>query len=137
MVMKNKRIQPLEKVGQYGIDSLPELDEATKIFPSEVPLSKELTKAIKDTHYRKTNTRGVYGVQVAENMFFNGGKVGTKQKIIDKYGEEVLQRAYQWFRAFMGTWDSKHEDKMAICGWIADNIFDCEGMAKENKWKLK
>jgi hypothetical protein len=136
MALEKERVQPLEKIGKYGIEDLPELDEAMKIFPADVPLSKELTEAIKDTHYRKGSGRGVYGVQVAENMFFNGGKVGTSQETTEKYGDEVLQRAYTWFRAFLGTWDSKHEDKMAICGWIADNIFDCERMAEVNGWKL-
>lgn len=136
MALKKERVQPLEKIGKYGIEDLPELDEVMKVFPSNVPLSKELTEAIKDTHYRKGNNRGIYGVQVAQNMFFEGGKVGTSQEITDKYGDEVLQRAYTWFRVFLGTWDSKHEDKMAICGWIADNIFDCERMAEANGWKL-
>ena len=133
---QKRYIEPLEKVGIYSIKKLVENHVKQSIF--DTPSNwREVEKEIKDTHYfeKAMNDRGVKGNQIVTHIFFNGGKIKLSDQAKEKYGEDVVRKAYDWFKSFIASFDPPHETKTAICGWIAENIFDVDAMAVENNWK--
>ena len=74
--------------------------------------------------------RNFYDGHTAHNdlfseLFFSGGKVEF-QKNLD---EDFKAKAWPWCRAFMGSFDPKHEHKEAICAMIMSELL----VAKKKK----
>ena len=128
---KNKGHQTLEKVGNFTIENIPEINGQFGL-----PKWKELVDAIKDTTYRKQHHNdNLLGVKVVNGLFFGGGIMIASQKAIDKYGEETVMKARRYFVTAIQSFEPTHQDKTAVCSWLAENIFDCKKMIKENGWK--
>ena len=69
--------------------------------------------------------RGFYNGRTKYNdlfstLFFSGGKVKFKQKIDDDF----KIKAWNYCRAFMGSWEPKHEEKEAICALIMSELLE-------------
>lgn len=55
-------------------------------------------------------------------LFFSGGKVKFKAEL----NEDFRSSAWKYCRAIMGGWDSKHEEKEAVCSLIMSEILEPE-----------
>jgi hypothetical protein len=69
--------------------------------------------------------RGFYNGNTPYNklfnkLFFEGGKVKFKKKI-DK---SFFEGAWLYCRAFMGSFEPKHEEKEAICAMLLSELVD-------------
>lgn len=53
-------------------------------------------------------------------LFFSGGKLNYKKGL----DEEFKARAIPYFRAFMSSWEPKHEHKEAICAMLLSELVD-------------
>jgi len=81
--------------------------------------------------------RGFYGGHTYWNtlfsdIFFKGGSIVKNPDI----SLEFYNEAYGYLRAFMGTWECKHEEKEAISALILSEIID-EKATVETMKKLK
>jgi hypothetical protein len=96
--------------------SFPKVSEAGMVF-SSIKTDKTLLAEAKE--------RGFYGGHTPYNkifsqLFFNGGRVNFKSNI-DK---EFKKTAWAYCRAFMGSWEPKHEEKEAICALIMSELLE-------------
>ena len=57
---------------------------------------------------------------LASRLFFSGGTIPTNKELPQEY----LVRGKRLLKAVLGSWESKHEDKEAVCGLILKSI--CE-----------
>jgi len=53
-------------------------------------------------------------------LFFSGGKIAFKSDI----DEEYKRRVWNYCKAFMGSWEPKHEHKEAICAMLMSEILE-------------
>lgn len=54
----------------------------------------------------------------ANNLFFNGGTIPTNKELPKEYITEGIRL----FKAIMGSWTPKHEDKENVCGQILRSL---------------
>lgn len=52
------------------------------------------------------------------DLFFSGGKVEFKKDV----DEDFKAKAWPYCRAFMGSWEPKHEEKEAICAMLMSEL---------------
>lgn len=73
--------------------------------------------------FRKNWTRNPW-CEVVSDLFYQGGDVGSWVAVegVDK------QKALRHFRAVLGSFAPKHEDKTAICGWMLSMWFTEESV---------
>lgn len=91
------------------------LDMAFSTFraiPELLAEAKEKGFYCKSTEYNK----------LFSSLFFSGGKVKFKKSIDDDF----KNKAWNYCRAFMGSWEPKHEEKEAICALIMSEILEPE-----------
>lgn len=67
------------------------------------------------------DTETPYNTLVSK-LFFNGGKVVFKKGV----DEEFRKRVWLYVRAFLGSWEPKHEHKEAICAMLLSEICEPE-----------
>ena len=96
----------------------PKVAGADMAFPT-FKADKKLLEEAKERGFYNGNTP--YN-SLFSTLFFNGGKVKFKKKV----DEEYQKRAWAYCRAFMGSWDPKHEEKEAICALIMSEIVEHE-----------
>jgi hypothetical protein len=99
----------------------PEVTGVDIAFPT-FKVDKKLLQEAKDRGFYDGNTP--YN-SLFSTLFFKGGKVKFKKKVDKEYQE----RAWAYCRAFMGSWEPKHEEKEAICALIMSEIVE-EKVAK-------
>lgn len=58
--------------------------------------------------------------KIVNTIFYSGGKVIFKKDV----EEDFRNRVYLYFRAFIRSWEPKHEHKEAICAYLLSHI--CE-----------
>lgn len=54
------------------------------------------------------------------NLFFSGGKINFKKNV----NEDFKNKAWPYCRAFMGSWEPKHEEKEAICAMLMSELLE-------------
>jgi hypothetical protein len=62
--------------------------------------------------------------KIAEGLFYAGGDV-SEWVAIDGVDRDA---AIAHFRSVLGSWEPKHEHKMAICGWMLSMWFTRESV---------
>lgn len=75
----------------------------------------------------EARVRGFYDGHTPYNklfskLMFNGGKIKFKGGI----DEEFKNKAWKYCRAFMASWEPKHEDKEAICAMLMSELLEPE-----------
>lgn len=55
-------------------------------------------------------------------LFFDGGRVQFKKDI----PEDFKQTAWAYCRAFMASWEPKHEHKEAVCAMLMSELVEAE-----------
>ena len=95
---------------------LPEVTGLDIAFPT-LKTNKELLAEAKERGFYDGNTP--YNKLFSE-IFFGGGRVKFKEGI----DEDFKKRAWAYCRAFMGSWEPKHEEKEAICALIMSEILE-------------
>lgn len=94
----------------------PKVTGADIVFPTykTIPALLDEAKRLKfydgNTPYNK----------LFSTLFFSGGKIKFKEGI----DEDFKKRAWGYCRAFMGSWEPKHEEKEAICAYIMSHILE-------------
>lgn len=73
----------------------------------------------------EAKSRGFYNGHTPYNdlfsrLFFNGGKLKFKQNIESAFRE----KAFPYLKAFMQSWEPKHEEKEAICALIMSELLE-------------
>jgi len=116
------------KLGNIGIGDLPKLSKEEK-GNVNLPLMQELCESVKSTDYYNVENRAN---NLVTELFSKGGDVYFHKEAISKYGGEQVQTALKYYREFSISPTLSMEDKMAVCGWIADNIFDMDVMEVNN-----
>lgn len=53
-------------------------------------------------------------------LFFNGGELNFKENLNEKFAEKALP----YLRAFMGSFEPKHEHKEAICALLLSELVE-------------
>ena len=94
----------------------PELSKADVLFPT-IRTDKNLLEEAKE--------RGFYNGHTPYNdlfsdLFFNGGKINFK-KNLDK---EFKAKALPYLKAFMQSFEPKHEEKEAICALLLSELVE-------------
>jgi len=92
----------------------PEVRDVDLAFPT-IKTDKNLLMEAK--------SRGFYNGHTPFNklfstLFFNGGRIDIKNDIPEDFKEAALR----YLKAFMGSWEPKHEEKEAICALILSEI---------------
>lgn len=100
----------------------PEITGLDMAFPT-FNAPKDLLEEAKKRGYYNGN---LSGNKMFNQLFFNGGKLAFKKDL-----PEGLQKAWVWCRAFMASWEPKHEEKEAIAAMILDEVL-MEVKEKEN-----
>lgn len=97
-------------------------------FPNVTGIDMELSvfKTNKDL-LSEAKSRGFYNGRTKYNdlfssLFFSGGKINFKKDI----DEDFKNRAWPYCRAFMASWEPKHEEKEAICAMIMSELLEPE-----------
>lgn len=94
----------------------PKVNGASMAFPTFKTIP-ELLQEAKD--------RGFYNGRTAYNdlfssLFYGGGKITFKKDV----NEAFKAKAWPYCRAFMGSFEPKHEDKEAICALIMSELLE-------------
>lgn len=86
------------------------------MFPT-IKTDKELLAEAKEKGFYNGNTP--YN-KLFSNLFFLGGKVKFKKNL----DEDFKNRAWPYCRAFMGSYEPKHEEKEAICALLMSELLE-------------
>lgn len=88
------------------------VDRATMIFGSGIPAYHEVLKACPPEFQAYRNQWN----QAANHIFFNGC---DKRSLKFRSGsQQVASQQWAYFRTWLGSFEPKHEDKSAVCGWL-------------------
>ena len=117
----------MKKLNGIGIENLPQLTNADKV-KTTLPLMVELCEAVKSTYYMNEDN---VGNKIVTTLTNNGGGVYYSKDAIAEYGQEQVGTAFKYYKEFQKSYTPTTEEKMAVCGWIAQNIFDTERMEGE------
>lgn len=75
---------------------------------------------LKEAHSRGfTNGNSPYE-RLASELFFNGGKLNFKKNIPDEFRSD----ATKYLKAFMASWEPKHEEKTSISALLLSELVD-------------
>jgi hypothetical protein len=66
--------------------------------------------------------------QLFSSLFFSGGKVEFKKDVPDDFRAS----AWAYMRAFMGSFEPKHEEKEAICAMLLSELAEVSGTPQDN-----
>lgn len=80
----------------------------------------------------EARARGFYNGRTPYNelfstLFFSGGKLNYKKDL----PEEFKKQAIPYLKAFMGSFEPKHEEKEAICALLLSELVDIESASKQ------
>ena len=98
--------------------SFPKVSGADMVFPT-FKADKTLLAEAKERGFYAGHTP--YN-RLFSNLFFSGGKVKFKSNV----DEDFKKTAWAYCRAFMASWEPKHEEKEAICALIMSEILEPE-----------
>lgn len=79
------------------------------------PTNKELLQAAKDKGFYKGHTP--YN-ELFNTLFFRGGQVVFKPEVSD----ELRNKAWNYLKSFIKSFEPKHEEKEAICAYLLSEI---------------
>jgi hypothetical protein len=119
----------MENLGKIGIADIPQLSNADKVKVN-LPLMEDLCASVKSTDYANPSNKAT---ALVIKLSTDGGDVYFSQDAISKYGEGQVRIAMAYFKEFMKSSTPSQEDRVAVCGWIASNIFDIEKMSANNE----
>lgn len=94
----------------------PEISQIEMDF-STIKTCSTLLKEAKDRGFYGGNTP--YNKKFSE-LFFNGGNVEFKSGINPEY----KNAAWNYCKAFMRSWEPRHEEKEAICAMLMSEIIE-------------
>jgi hypothetical protein len=61
---------------------------------------------------------------LVNHLFYRGGEGLRMLPHADRSAEDQ-EKAFRWLRACLGSYDLKHEHKMAVCAWILASTWWC------------
>lgn len=96
--------------------AFPELKPLEVAF-STLRTNKDLLAEAKERGFYNGSTK--YN-SLFSSLFFSGGQVEFKKNL----NEEFKNKAWTYCRAFMGSWEPKHEEKEAICAMIMSELLE-------------
>ena len=79
-----------------------------------------------DLLLKEAKERGFYNNKLSpynklfSNLFFNGGRITFKEGI----DEDYKNRAWNYCRSFMRSFEPKHEEKEAICAMLMSELLE-------------
>lgn len=96
----------------------PEVSGVDMAFPT-FKTDKQLLAEAKNRGFYVGNTP--YN-RLFSNLFFSGGKIKFKEGV----DEDFKKSAWSYCRAFMQSWEPKHEEKEAICALLMSELLEPE-----------
>lgn len=96
--------------------NFPKLDTADMMFPV-IETDKSLLAEARQRGFLDGNTE--YN-SLFSRLFFKGGQVVFKENL----DEQFKKNAWQYLRAFMGSFEPKHEHKEAICALLLSELVE-------------
>jgi len=117
----------MKKLGEIGIGDIPFI-KREELFKIHLPLSKELCEAVKETPYMGEEN---IAKKIAVNLFTSGGDVFLSEEANEIYGHHQVTLCFDYMKHFYQSKAIENGEKMAVIGWLADNIFDLEKMKLE------
>jgi len=123
-----KKNKTMKILGSIGIGDIPQLTNADKV-KTNLPLMQELCEKVKATDYMNESN---VGNMIATRLANAGGGVYYSQDALAEYGKAQVDTAFKYYKEFQKSYTPTSEEKMAVCGWIASNIFDVDKMKEES-----
>jgi len=114
----------MQKIGKIGIEDIPTLSRKDLIMV-KLPFSDTLIDTIEGTIYLDARCKSN---EIVRKLMNYGGDIYFNQEILNKYGSEIVNTAYKYYRELNKSENIDINKKIAILAWIADNIFDFEKM---------
>ena len=100
---------------KYNFPKVTGVDLAFPTLNTDKRLLAEAVARGFDEHYNPYN-------RLVSQIFFSGGRLKFKEGV----DEEFRKRALMYFRALIGSFAPKHEDKTAVCAMILSEIAEPE-----------
>jgi hypothetical protein len=100
----------------------PELNGPDMIF-SGLKTDGRLLNEAKERDFYNGNTK--YN-KLFSILFFEGGKLEVKKDLPEKFRNNCLR----YLKAFMGSFEPKHEEKEAICALLLSELIDIKKYKK-------
>jgi len=110
------------------LNTFPKVD-STQITCGQIPEMKEWIKKAANAGFRE-NWHNNNFCKLVSNLFYKGGDFPKKKKGID---EEIYLNGFRYFRCWLGSFNPKHEDKIAVCGYVVSLICDVPKSKKDKK----
>ena len=119
------------------LSELPKMSQGEYIYgvlPKNVKYSEEeMVEIFKDTPYRNEhNSRKPKGCKIFDHVFSNGINYHLCEFKKKELGEDTFNKAWYYYQTLSRSWGIKHEDKVAICGWLLEQLIDIDKTIKEN-----
>lgn len=93
---------------------IPEITDIEIVFPAGLPELNRFTKEVADTPFRK-NWINEPWCDYVQTLFFKGGTYPEVQEGVTK---EEYTRLFRYVRALLGSYEPKHEDKIAVIAYL-------------------
>lgn len=100
-------------IKKFDFPKVTGVDMAFSIFNTD----KQLLQEAKDRGFYNGSTP--YN-QLFSELFFSGGRVKFKSDVDKDY----IDKVWAYCRAFMRSWEPKHEEKEAICAMLMSEILE-------------